>query len=207
MWLVVGLGNPGVKYEKNRHNIGFMAVDAMLSHHGFSPEREKFSGLATEGALDLPDSGRAKALFLKPQTFMNDSGRSVGAACQFYKIPPERVIVFYDELDLAPGKFRLKKGGGAAGHNGIKSVTSAIGPDYWRARMGIGHPGHRDRVLPFVLGDFSKSERESWVHDLTDACARSIDLIIAGQTDAFQTRVTHLAPAPVQGAGKATEKK
>lgn len=195
MWLIVGLGNPGAKYAHHRHNIGFMTVDAMAAHHGLANWREKFSALLTESTLADAEGRHHKFLLLKPQTFMNESGRAVGAACQFYRIPPERVCVFYDELDLAPGKFRLKRGGGAAGHNGIRSISSHIGPDYWRARMGIGHPGHKDRVLNYVLGDFAKADHD-WVLALTDACARSLGLLIFMQTDAFQTRVTHLAPAP-----------
>ncbi len=194
MLLIVGLGNPGAKYAGNRHNVGFMAVDAIGAEPGFGPERSKFHGLVRDGVIDT-ESGPVKTLLLKPMTFMNDSGRSVGEAARFYKIDPERVVVFYDELDLAPGKFRLKTGGGAAGHNGIRSITSVIGPNYKRGRMGIGHPGVREMVSGYVLSDFGKGER-IWVDALCEAIARSINALAGGRDDQFQTRVTHLAPAP-----------
>lgn len=167
MYLIVGLGNPGDKYARNRHNIGFMAVDAMRDDDPSIPDfKSKFSGLYTEGRF-----GREKAGLLKPHTYMNESGRSVGAACKFFKIPPERVIVIHDELDLKPGEVKVKKGGGNAGHNGLKSIQAHLGtPDFWRVRVGIGHPrdfgGGREDVSNYVLSDFAKLEREGWVADL-----------------------------------------
>src|SRR5579863_7427192 len=158
MLIIAGLGNPGPRYEKNRHNIGFMAIDAMARRWDFGPERARFQGLAREGQVPTP-AGPVRALLLKPQTFMNDSGRSVAEALKFYKVEPENLIVFYDELDLAPGRFRMKAGGGSAGHNGIRSITAHVGPYYRRGRMGIGHPGHKDRVMGHVLSDFHKVDQ------------------------------------------------
>ncbi|MCG8442575.1 MAG: aminoacyl-tRNA hydrolase [Caulobacterales bacterium] len=194
MRLLVGLGNPGPKYERNRHNIGFRAVDAIADAHRFGPERSKFQALIREGVIET-EAERVKALVLKPQTFMNESGRAVGEAARFFKIPPADIAVFYDEIDLAPGKFRLKTGGGAAGHNGVRSLIAAIGPDFTRARMGVGHPGSKERVHGWVLSDFYKAD-EDWVDALCDACARAAPLLAAGDDAAFQTRVTYLAPAP-----------
>ncbi len=160
MKLFVGLGNPGAKYAGNRHNIGFMALDRIAEDHGFAPWRGKFQGSLTEGRL-----GREKVLLLKPETFMNLSGQSVGAAMRFYKLTPADVTVFHDELDLAPGKLRLKQGGGHAGHNGLRSIHQHIGADYARVRLGIGHPGHKDAVSGYVLRDFSKAD-QGWLDDL-----------------------------------------
>jgi len=161
MKLFVGLGNPGAKYAGNRHNIGFMAVDEIASAHGFGPWRGKFQGALAEGRL-----GREKVMLLKPETFMNNSGQSVGEAMRFFKLTPDDVVVFHDELDLAPGKCRVKTGGGAAGHNGLRSMDAHIGPSFKRVRLGIGHPGHKDRVSPYVLGDFAKAEQSGWLDDL-----------------------------------------
>jgi len=160
MRLFVGLGNPGAKYAGNRHNIGFMAVDRIAAEHGFAPWRAKFQGQIAEGRL-----GGEKVILLKPETYMNLSGDSVQAALQFYKLAPEDVTVFHDELDLAPGKCRVKQGGGHAGHNGLRSIHSHIGETYARVRLGIGHPGHKDRVSAYVLSDFAKSDRD-WLEDL-----------------------------------------
>ncbi|WP_428547715.1 aminoacyl-tRNA hydrolase [Profundibacter sp.] len=160
MRLFVGLGNPGAKYVHNRHNVGFMAVDHIASDHGFGPWRGKFQGSVTEGRL-----GREKVILLKPETFMNLTGQSVGEAMRFYKLAPEDVMVFHDELDLAPGKIRVKQGGGHAGHNGLRSIHQHIGPDYGRVRIGIGHPGHKDRVSGYVLHDFARADAE-WLDDL-----------------------------------------
>ena len=194
MMLLVGLGNPGEKYARNRHNIGFMAIDEISDSHNFSPEKSKFSGLVREGTIIV--SGRStKVLALKPTTFMNESGRAVQKAMQFYKIPLEKVVVFHDELDLAPGKFRMKTGGGIAGHNGLRSIRQHVGENFHRARLGIGHPGHKDKVMGFVLSDFSKTE-SSWVNTLCDALARSADLLVAGEFNKYQTRVDLLAPPP-----------
>ncbi|HBK90219.1 MAG TPA: aminoacyl-tRNA hydrolase, partial [Parvularcula sp.] len=155
MLLIVGLGNPGEKYARHRHNVGFMAVDAIAGAHRFGPERKKFQGVIREGEI-----GGVKFLSLKPQTFMNDSGLSVGAAMRFYKIEPADVVVFHDELDLAPGKIKAKIGGGLAGHNGLKSIAEHIGEEFRRVRIGIGHPGDKARVTGHVLGDFSKADQD-----------------------------------------------
>lgn len=160
MKLFVGLGNPGAKYAQNRHNIGFMAVDHIASYHGFAPWRSKFQGQITEGRL-----GRDKVLLLKPETFMNLSGQSVGEAMRFYKLDSTDVVVFHDELDLAPAKVRLKSGGGHAGHNGLRSIHQHISPHYHRVRLGVGHPGHKDRVSGYVLSDFAKAD-ENWLDDV-----------------------------------------
>ena len=199
MRLIVGLGNPGDKYAHHRHNVGFMAVDAIAEVHGFAPERAKFQGLLREGALDT-DVGREKTLILKPQTFMNESGRSVGEAIRFYKLEPADVVVLYDELDLAPGKLRVKRGGGAAGHNGIRSIASHIGPEFDRLRIGIGHPGDKSRVTGHVLGDFSKADQD-WLHPLLDAIAKAAPHLAARAADKFQTAVAHtIAPPPDRSA-------
>ena len=158
MHLIVGLGNPGDKYRNNRHNIGFLAVDAIARRHGFPGFREKFQGLISEGTID-----GEKVLILKPQTFMNSSGDSVQKVANFYKLGPADITVIYDELDLAPGKSRIKVGGGNGGHNGLRSIDPQIGTDYRRIRLGIGHPGHKDAVMPCVLGDFSKADAE-WLN-------------------------------------------
>lgn len=160
MRLFVGLGNPGAKYAHNRHNIGFMALDRIHADHGFAPWRRKFQGQVSEGRL-----GREKVILLKPETFMNLSGQSVGEAMRFYKLEADDVMVFHDELDLAPRKIRVKKGGGHAGHNGLRSMHQHIGEDYSRVRMGIGHPGHKDRVSGYVLHDFARSDAD-WLDDL-----------------------------------------
>lgn len=159
MKLFVGLGNPGPKYAGNRHNIGFMALDRIAADHGFSPWKGKFQGSLCEGRL-----GREKLLLLKPETFMNLSGQSVGEAMRFYKLTPDDVVVFHDELDLAPGKLKVKKGGGHAGHNGLRSIHQHIGETYLRVRMGIGHPGRKELVSPYVLHDFHKADAD-WLED------------------------------------------
>jgi len=183
MKLYVGLGNPGAKYAQNRHNIGFMALDQIASDHGFSPWRSKFQGQMCEGKL-----GSEKVILLKPETFMNLSGQSVGEAMRFFKLESTDVTVFHDELDLAPSKVRVKSGGGHAGHNGLRSIHQHISPHYDRVRLGVGHPGHKDRVAGYVLSDFAKSE-----HDLRDdminGSARYADLLAGGQADLYQTRV------------------
>lgn len=194
MLLLVGLGNPGPAYADNRHNIGFKALEAITRAHGFGPWRKKFRGELSEGLID-----GVRCLALKPQTFMNESGRSVSDAAGFYKLPPKDIIVFYDELDLAPGRLRMKTGGGAAGHNGIRSIAaSPIGPEFRRARMGIGHPGEKDKVHGYVLSDFAKSERD-WVALLCEACAAEAPLLARGEDELFQAKVLARAPA-VKGA-------
>ena len=193
MLILAGLGNPGPKYEHNRHNIGFLAVDALARRWPFGPMRSKFQGQAAEGVIDTP-AGPVRALLLKPQTFMNESGRSIGEALKFYKAAASDVVVFYDELDLAPGRFRMKTGGGAAGHNGVRSTIAHIGPDFRRARMGIGHPGHKDRVLGHVLSDFHKVELP-WLKALTEAIAEAAPMLAAGEDERYQAEVMRLAPA------------
>jgi peptidyl-tRNA hydrolase, PTH1 family len=193
MLILVGQGNPGAKFAHNRHNIGFLALKAIATRWRFAAERSKFSGLASEGAIDTPN-GPVKALLLKPQTFYNEAGRSLAEAMKFYKATPMDVVVFYDEIDLAPGRFRMKTGGGAAGNNGIRSITAHIGADFRRARMGTGHPGHKDRVMGHVLSDFHKVEH-AWVNDLCNACAEALPLLAAGEDERYQGEVMRLAPA------------
>ncbi len=184
MLLWVGLGNPEPGMARQRHNIGFMAVDAIAARHGFSPWRQRSKGLTAEGVI-----GGQKVLALKPMTYMNESGSSVQAAAAFFKLPAEAVTAFHDELDLAPGKLRVKRGGGAAGHNGLRSMDRHLGsPDYWRVRLGIGHPGHKDRVTGYVLGDFAKAE-QPWLTALLDAVAEAAPLLAAGQAEAFMSKV------------------
>ena len=199
MIVLVGLGNPGGKYAGNRHNIGFMAVDAISDSHNFGPEKVKFQGLMREGIIKT-DSGSHKAITLKPSTFMNESGRSVQALLTFYKLKLSQIVVFHDELDLDPGKFRIKIGGGIAGHNGLRSIRQHLGEDFARARMGIGHPGHKDKVHSHVLSDFAKSEAP-WVDDLNNAIARhagflAVDPLTLDDLNRFSTKVTFDAPAP-----------
>ena len=193
MLILAGLGNPGAKYEKNRHNIGFMAMDAIARRWDFGPERTAFQGRVRAGEVQTP-AGAVKTILLKPQTFMNDSGRSVGEALRFYKVEPPDLVVFYDELDLAPGRLRMKAGGGAAGHNGIRSIIAHVGPYFRRARMGIGHPGHKDKVLGHVLSDFHKVDQD-WLTALCDACAEALPILAAGEDERYQGEVMRLAPA------------
>ncbi len=160
MKLFIGLGNPGAKYARNRHNIGFMALDQIAADHSFAPWRAKFQGQVSEGNL-----GGEKVILLKPETFMNLSGQSVGDAMRFYKLDSTDITVFHDEIDLAPAKVRLKAGGGHAGHNGLRSIHQHIGPHYDRVRMGVGHPGHKDRVAGYVLHDFAKAD-DGWLDDV-----------------------------------------
>lgn len=189
MRLIVGLGNPGAQYARNRHNIGFMTADAIARRHGFTPFRNRFKGEIAEGTI-----AGARRLLLKPQTFMNLSGESVGAAARFFKLTPEEIVVIHDELDLRPGKLRVKRGGGNAGHNGLRSIDAHLGPDYWRVRIGIGHPGIRELVLPYVLQNFPIEEAEGWVAPLVAAAATAIGLLLSGAPDAFMSEVARLAP-------------
>lgn len=199
MLILVGLGNPGGKYAGNRHNIGFMAVDAIANFHSFGREKAKFSGLVREGMI-VTANGPVKVMTLKPTTFMNESGRAVQKAASFYKTKLDQIVVFHDELDLDPGKFRMKIGGGIAGHNGLRSIRQHMGADFVRARMGIGHPGHKDRVHSYVLSDFARAET-NWVTDICQACASGSEYLAEApltvdQLNKFSTKVTYLAPAP-----------
>ena len=179
MKLITGLGNPGAKYARNRHNVGFLAVDRIAEDHGFAPWRAKFQGLVSEGRL-----GREKVLLLKPGTFMNLSGQAVGEAMRFYKLTPDDVIVFHDELDLAPGKIRVKQGGGHAGHNGLRSLHAHLGAEYGRVRIGIGHPGHKDRVSGYVLSDFAKADHD-WLEDLLRGISDGVAKLVEGDAPGF----------------------
>jgi len=198
MRLVVGLGNPGPKYKNNRHNIGFVAADEIVRRHGLSASRTKFQGIISEG-----DIAGEKVLVLKPATFMNESGRSVGEALRFYKLSAEDVIVIYDEIDLAAAKVRVKQGGGHAGHNGLRSIDAHLNDkNYWRVRLGIGHPGEKSQVSNHVLGDFSKQDRE-WVEREITAVADALPLLLDGQANDFASRVA----MAVQGKSDATTSK
>lgn len=184
MLLWVGLGNPEPGMARQRHNIGFMAIDVIALHHRFPPWRPRFKGLVTEGRL-----GETRIIALKPLTYMNLSGESVAAAAHFHKIPPEAITVFHDDLDLAPGKMRIKRGGGTGGHNGLRSTDRMLASqDYWRVRLGIGHPGDKQLVLSHVLGDFTAPER-IWLLPLLDAMAEAAPMLAAGHPDAFATKV------------------
>jgi peptidyl-tRNA hydrolase, PTH1 family len=191
MLLWVGLGNPEPGMARNRHNIGFMAVDTIAIRYGFSPWRARFKGLVSEGSI-----AGEKILALKPQTYMNASGESVQAAAAFYKLPIEAVTAFHDELDLVPGKVRVKRGGGAAGHNGLRSMDRMLSsPDYWRVRLGIGHPGDKARVLGHVLSDFIAADRD-WLLPVLDAVADAAPLLVEGKPEDFMTRVALLVQGP-----------
>ena len=197
--LIVGLGNPGTKYASNRHNIGFMAVDRIAADHGFSPWRSRFQGLACEGRL-----GETRVTLLKPQGFMNLSGQAVGEAMRYLKLTPRDVIVLHDELDLAPGKARVKQGGGHAGHNGLRSIHQHVGADYGRVRLGIGHPGHKDKVAPYVLSDFAKAE-QGWLDDLLRGISEGAAALAAGDGGRFQNAVANRT-APARNSGTAPDR-
>ncbi|MEL6840181.1 MAG: aminoacyl-tRNA hydrolase [Pseudomonadota bacterium] len=219
MKLLVGLGNPGAKYAQNRHNIGFMALDRIAADHGFSGWRSKFQGQIAEGRF-----GSSKVTLLKPETFMNLSGQSVGEAMRYLKLAAEDIIVFHDEIDLAPGKVRLKTGGGHAGHNGLRSIHGHIGPDYDRVRLGVGHPGHKDAVPGYVLRDFPKADAE-WLDDEMRGISDGIADLIAGDGPKFlnaialrvnpprssttvsKTKTVKPAPAPVVEDDRSTLQK
>jgi len=186
MLLFVGLGNPGSQHVNNRHNIGFMAVQAIAKRHNLGPWRRRFQGVATEGTI-----GPERVLLLLPGTYMNESGRAVAEAVHFYKLGVDRVAVFHDEIDLAPAKVRVKTGGGVAGHNGLRSISAHIGNDYRRIRIGVGHPGVKEIVYAYVLSDFAKSERP-WVEALCAIVADNAELLVKGQDSSFQNKV-HLA--------------
>ena len=191
MLLIAGLGNPGARHAKNRHNIGFMALARIAETHRIGPFRPRFQGLIAEGLI-----GQSRVALLAPQTYMNESGRAVGEAMRFFKLGLEAIVIIHDDLDLAPAKVRVKVGGGLAGHNGLRSITAYIGNDYKRVRLGIGHPGDKALVYNFVLGDFAKSEMP-WVEAVCEAVAGAAELLVSGQDASFQNK-THLA---IEAAG------
>jgi PTH1 family peptidyl-tRNA hydrolase len=191
MRLVVGLGNPGLRYAKNRHNVGFVAVDAIARRYGVPAFRDRFKGQLSESVI-----GTEKRLLLKPQTFMNASGESVLAAASFYKIPPSEIVVIHDEIDLRPGKLRVKRGGGSAGHNGLRSIDALLGADYWRVRIGVGHPGVKELVQPYVLQNFTSDEITEWVGPLLDAVAETMPLLLADDAPAFMSEVARRCAPP-----------
>jgi PTH1 family peptidyl-tRNA hydrolase len=199
MLLLVGLGNPGARYVGNRHNVGFMVLEAIAKRHGFAPWRRRFQGVATEGAI-----GGKRTLLLLPGTFMNESGRAVAEAAHFYKLPLADITVFHDEIDLPAAKLRVKIGGGIAGHNGLRSISEHVGNDYRRVRIGVGHPGNKDVVQHYVLSDFAKSER-AWLEALLAIIADNVDLIVRGDDASFQNKV-HLAML-AKGFGESQDEK
>ena len=199
MRLFAGLGNPGAKYAGNRHNIGFMALDRIAAAQGFSPWRARFRGQVAEGTL-----AGEKVLLLKPETFMNLSGQSVGEALRFFRLTPADLLVLHDELDLAPGKLRAKDGGGHAGHNGLRSIHEHVGEAYARIRMGIGHPGHKDRVAAYVLQDFTKADAD-WLDPLLDALAEAAPELAQGDRAGFLNRVALLLAPPKPAAPRRPE--
>ena len=188
--LLVGLGNPGTRYERNRHNIGFMAVDAIVRRHGIGALRSKFQSAIAESAI-----AGERVLVQKPQTYMNLSGDAVGEAARFYKIAPDEIAVIHDEIDLAPGKLKVKRGGGSAGHNGLRSIDDAIGEDFWRVRLGVGHPGVKELVQPYVLQNFDAEEMQ-WVVPLIDAIAEALPLLIEDDAPGFMTKVALILRPP-----------
>ena len=198
MRLFVGLGNPGTKYQGNRHNIGFMVVDQIARRHGFAPWRRRFQGETSEGTVD-----GERVILLKPTTYMNESGRSVGEAANFFKLTQDDIVVFHDEIELPPAKVRVKVGGGIAGHNGLRSISAHVGNDYRRVRLGVGHPGVKELVHVHVLNDFAKSEWP-WVEGLCDIVADNVALLAAGKDSTFQNKV-HLA-MQAKGFGAPDEK-
>ncbi len=198
MRLFVGLGNPGAKYARNRHNIGYMAVERIAQDHGFGPWRSKFQGVLSEGRL-----GSEKVVLLKPETFMNLSGQSVGEAMRFFKLEPSDITVFHDEIDLAPGKLRVKSGGGHAGHNGLRSLHAHIGDAYQRVRMGVGHPGRKEAVPGYVLHDFPKAD-ETWLEDMLRGVSDGAAALAQGDTGKFQNAVALRLNPPRSSGGEHT---
>ncbi len=194
MLILAGLGNPGAQYVNNRHNIGAITVGAIARHWNFSKERARFSSLTREGEIETP-VGPIRTLIIKPLTFYNESGRAVGEALSFFKLLAGDLVVFHDEIDLAPGRFRMRTGGGSAGNNGVRSIVARVGPDFRRARLGTGHPGHKDLVHGHVLSDFHKADHP-WVRALVEACVESMPLLAAGEDDRYQAEVMRLAPSP-----------
>ena len=194
MLILAGLGNPGRGYAGNRHNIGAMTVEAIAQRWDLTAPRNRFSSLVREGEVDTP-AGPVRVLTLRPQTYYNESGRAVAQALRFHKLTLADLVVFYDEIDLAPGRFRMKTGGGAAGNNGVRSITAHVGADFRRARLGTGHPGEKELVQGHVLSDFHKAEL-AWVEALIGACAKASALLAAGEDEKYQAEVLRLAPAP-----------
>ncbi|HUX79428.1 MAG TPA: aminoacyl-tRNA hydrolase [Alphaproteobacteria bacterium] len=190
MYLLVGLGNPGREYAHNRHNVGFMCIDEIQKSYGFAPEKSKFSGLLSEGRVD-----QTKVYLFKPLAFMNRSGRPVGETSKFFKIPPEHVIVFHDDLDLAPGKVRVKQGGSHGGHNGLRDLDAHIGTQYWRVRIGIGRPLHKGAVTSYVLSDFSKEEKV-WLDPLISCLADEVDLLLTSSPESYAAKIMQTLPPP-----------
>jgi PTH1 family peptidyl-tRNA hydrolase len=199
MKLIVGLGNPGAKYAGHRHNIGFMALDRIAADHGFPGWKSRFQGAISEGRF-----GSERIALLKPETFMNNSGQSVQAALRFFKLEPADLIVLHDEIDLAPGKVRVKIGGGHAGHNGLRSIHAHVGPDYTRVRLGVGHPGHKDRVAGYVLNDFSKADRD-WLEPVLQGVSDGAPALAAGDAPGFSNAVALRVAPPRSGGGKAEQ--
>jgi peptidyl-tRNA hydrolase, PTH1 family len=190
MYLLVGLGNPGREYAQNRHNVGFMCVDEIHNSYGFSPEKSKFSGLLSEGRVD-----HEKVYLFKPLTYMNRSGRAVAESSRFFKIPPDHIIVFHDDLDLVPGKVRVKQGGGHGGHNGLKDLDAHIGTQYWRVRIGIGRPHHQRAVTSYVLSDFSKEEHV-WFDPLLPSLADEVHLLLTPSPENYAAKIMQMLPPP-----------
>ena len=203
MQILVGLGNPGSRYAGHRHNVGFMAIDRIAERHGIGPFRKKFNAEIADGHI-----AGTRVLLVKPQTFMNRSGLAVGEAGRFHKLGAGAITIFHDELDLPPGKVRVKRGGGHGGHNGLRDIDPVIGKDYQRVRIGIGHPGHKDRVHGHVLSDFAKADAD-WLDPLLDAMADAISLLLSGGPDKFMTRIAPTPPStparrpPVDGPRQA----
>ena len=190
MQILVGQGNPDLKYQRNRHNLGFMVLDAIAADHSFGPWRAKFQSHVCEGRI-----GSEKVLLMKPETYYNETGRAAQAAIKFYKLSAEDVTIFHDEIDLAPGRMRVKRGGGHSGNNGIRSMIAHVGAEVRRIRMGVGHPGDKSRVMPYVLADFSKAD-EVWRDALISACSKALPMLIEQNDERFQSEVMRLAPAP-----------
>jgi len=190
MRLIVGLGNPGTRYAMNRHNVGFLAVDAIAQRYRFPPFRAKFQGQISEGAI-----GDAKVMLLKPETYMNASGDSVGAAARFYKLEPDEIVVIHDDIDLIEGKLRVKRGGGDGGHNGLRSLDATLGPDYWRVRIGVGHPGMKSLVEAYVLQNFTAEDR-LWLEPMLPALAEAMPILVADDAPGFMSKVALILKPP-----------
>lgn len=194
MLIFAGQGNPGAKYAHNRHNAGFLVLNHLHKAYNFSPWRQKFEAEIADGWIETPQ-GRLKALLVKPDTFYNETGRSLSKVLNFYKLSAEDVTIFHDEIDLAPGRLRVKRGGGHSGNNGIRSMIAHVGADVRRVRMGIGHPGDKSRVMSYVLADFSGADKE-WFIPMVEAIGSALPFLAAGEDERFQTDVMRLAPAP-----------